>query len=327
MIINYNDLIKYTKKINCYLFYGPNEGLIEETIEKTIKPNFSKNVFFYSEIEILNNPDIFLENIFNESFFEKEKLIIIGQATDKLFNVIEKIDEKSLNQNKIIIKTGVLEKKSKLRNFFEKKENLIIVAFYEENYQSLLSMAQNFLRINKIKISNENLNFIIERSRNNRINLKNELKKIVLLSSTKKFISFEDIIKIINPSQNYQITDLTDCFLLNDKKKIFKIINENNFNDQDNLLIIKNFLFKLKRLKKIKKLLEQNKNKEDILSKIKPPIFWKDKKIVEQQLLRLSSNQISLIIKKINSLELIIKKNQLLSSSILNNFILGKSLC
>jgi len=322
MIVKYFDLKKEIKKNNnFYLLYGSNSGLIEETINSTLKPNFSKNLYYLDEKEILTNENQFKEGILNKSFFDDDKLIIINRATDKILNTIKEIIEKKIDDLKIILKSEVLEKKSKLRNFFEKNNNTIIVPFYEDNYQSLLFLAQKFIKEKKIKISSQNINFIIERSNGNRINLKNELEKISIYSLRKGSINLDEIIKLTNLAENYNISNLIDQCLAGNKKKTVKILNENNPSSEDNILIIKNFLYKLKRLKKLKENLKVNENTEMILSSYKPTIFWKDKEIIKQQLKVWTLGKIRHQIKEINELENQIKKNSQISSLTINNFI------
>ena len=322
MIVKYFNLKKEIKKnINFYLLYGPNSGLIEETINNTLKPNFSKNLYYYDENEILSNENEFKEGILNKSFFDKDKLIIINRATDKILNIIKEIIDKKIENLKIIIKSEILEKKSKLRNFFEKNNNTIVVPFYEDNYQSLLFLAQNFIKEKKIKISSQNINFIIERSKGKRINLKNELEKIAIYNLKKQSINLEEILKLTNLAENYNISDLIDQCLAGNKKKTVQILNENNPSSEENILIIKNFLYKLKRLKKLKENLKVNKNTEIILSSYKPTIFWKDKEIIKQQLNIWTLKKIKAQIKEINELENQIKKNSQISNLIVNNFI------
>ena len=210
MIIKYYELKKNLKKdVNIFLFYGPNTALIEEMIKES-KGSYSENLYNYTESEILSDKDTFIINLFNKSFFENEKLIIINHITEKILDVIKDIVEKEDHSFKIILKAGVLEKKSKLRSFFEKEKNLIITAFYEDDHQTLLNLAQNFFRENAIKISPQNINFILEKTQGSRLSLKNELKKIKNFSHSKSLIGFEDIIKLINPAENYKISELTD---------------------------------------------------------------------------------------------------------------------
>ena len=321
MIVKYFDLQKELKNINYYLLYGPNTGLIEEIIDKTLKPFFSKNIYYRDEKEILANENEFKESILNKSFFEKDKLIIINRASDKILNIIEEIIDKRPEDLKIILKSENLEKKSKLRNFFEKKKNTIITPFYEDNYQTLISLAQNFIREKKIKISSQNINLIIERSKGNRINLKNELEKIAIYSLKKETINLDDILKLTNLAENYNISTLIDQCLAGNKKKTLQILNENNPSSEENILIVKNFLYKLKRLKKLKENLEINKNTEAILSSYKPTIFWKDKEIIKQQLKIWTLKKLKNQIKEINELENQIKKNSQISNFTVNNFI------
>ncbi len=325
MIIKSFELKNYIKKkINIYLFYGQNIDLINETIDKNIKPFFSKNLYNYEEAEILSNKDSFKESLFNKSFFEQDKLIIINRVTDKLFELVEELLEKKNDDVRIILKSEILEKKSKLRNYFERNKNLIIIPFYEDNYQNLHLLAENFFKHNKIKISNQNINYILEKTKGSRINLKNELKKIKSFSQNKQSIEIEELIKITSSAENYKISELTDQCLAKNKKKTINILNENNNSIEDNILILKSFLYKLKRLKKLKKETIINKNIEQVVSSYKPPIFWKDKEIIKQQLMVWSEKEIRLLIKKINNLELTIKKNSAISNHIINNFILER---
>ena len=325
MIIKHYELKNNLKgKNNFFLLYGQNSGLIEEVIDKDLKPIFSKNIFKYDESEILTDISAFKEGLVNKSFFENDKLIIINRVSDKILDIVKEISDKKDESLKIILKSGNLEKKSKLRNFFEKSKNLIIIPFYEDTHQSLLFLAQNFFRENKIKISPQNINYIIENSKGNRINLKNELEKIKNFSQKKLSVELNEIIKLTNLAENYNISELTDQCLARNKKKTLNILNENNPSPEDNILILKNFLYKLKRLKKLKLELENKKNTDAVISSYKPPIFWKDKDTIKQQLKIWSLPQIKSLINKTNDMELLIKKNSQASNQIVNNFILEK---
>jgi len=323
MLIKLHELKTFKKKnFNYYLFFGPNIDLIEETIEKIYKPIFSKNIFNYDEEEILKNSNEFKEMIFNKSFFEDDKFIIINKATNKILEIIQEIVSSGLKDLKIIIKAGLLEKKSKLRNYFEKKDDVIATAFYEDTHQSLLLMVQNILKDKKTNISSEIINLIIEKSKGSRINIANELEKILTFNKNKKSVLLQDVLKLTNLAENYSISELVDQSLAKNVKKTIKIINENILNTEENILILRSFLSKLKRLKRLKINFEKSKNIEQTLSSSKPPIFWKDKIIIKQQLNMRSLSEIKILIKKINNLELTIKKNHQVSDQILNNFIL-----
>ena len=323
MIVKVADLSKsLSEKKKFYLLYGANEGLIEETIDNILKPKLPKNIFKYDENEITSNIEEFEENILNKSFFDNEKLIIINRGSDKILKIITDLLEKEISETVIIIKASILEKKSKLRNFFEKNLNTICTPFYEDSYQSLSLIAKKFFLENKINISTQNMNFIIERSRNNRSNLKNELEKIKSFCYEKKIIEFDEILKLTNSSENYNTSELIDQCLIRNKKKVINMLNENIPTIEDNILIVRTFLNKLKRLKKLKIEIENKKSVEQVISSFRPPIFWKDKDIIKQQLKVLSLGEIQTYIKKINNLELLIKKNSKFSYQITNGFVL-----
>ena len=324
MILKSFNLKKYLIKsnTNIFLLYGENTGLIDQTIKDIFLPIFPKSVSNYDESEILRDIENFKSTLFNKSFFENEKLIIINRGTDKILSIIEELIEKKTQDIKVIIKSNFLEKKSRLRKFFEKDENTVIIAYYEDSYQTLYQLVQNFFKEKKLSISSENINLIIDRSKTNRNNIRTELEKILIFSKNKTTVQTKDLVKLINLSENHDISELVDQCLSKNKKKTINILNENNLNTDENILILRSFLNKLKRLKKLRINLEENKNIEQVLSSFRPQIFWKDKDVIKQQLNNMSLVEINYLIKKINKLELEIKKNFLLSNQIMTNFIL-----
>ena len=313
---------KNLNKINFYLLYGNNKGFIDETINKSLKPILSKNIYNYDETEILKEPGKFEEDILNKSFFENEKLIIISRASDKIYQIIGDIVNKDVSDIAIILKSNVLEKKSKIRNFFEKNSNTVCVPFYEDNHQTLSLIAQNFFKTKQISISQENINLLIERARGDRLNLNNELEKIEFFSKNKKKIEINEILKLTNLAENFSVSELVESSLVRNKKKTLTILNENNFDPDECILILRVYLSKLKRLLKIQEQIKSTNNIDNIISSYRPPIFWKEKEIVKQQIKTLNCEDIKKLIIKTNEIELQVKRRPLISLNILTNFIL-----
>ena len=325
MIIKSFELDKINvKSSNFYLFYGENEGYKNEAIEKIFNINISKNIYRYEEKEILDNFESFFESIQSKSFFEKEKLIIISRVSDKIKNIIEEIIEKNIEDIKIVLKSEILEKKSKLRSLFEKNKNIICVPFYADSNQTLSKIINNFFREKKIIVSQEKINLLIDRCRGNRQNLRNELDKIDSFVKNKKNINIDQIMKLTNLAENYNVSELIDSYLAANFKKTINILNENNFSIEDCMLITRTLLVKSKRLYKLLLEINNNKSIEEAISSFKPPIFWKDKEIVKQQIKNWSLNRTENLIYKTNELELLIKKNSYNSINILSDFIINQ---
>ena len=221
----------------------------------------------------------------------------------------------------IVLVSGVLEKKSKLRNFFEKSNETICVPFYEDNLNTLGSLASKFFK-EKIAISQQNINLLVNRSRGDRINLYNELNKIENYLVDKTQIKLEEILKLTNLSENYDLTELVDSSLSKNQSKTLTILNENNFAGEDSILVLRIFIRKLKRLLNIQLQNLDEKNIDKSISNFKPPIFWKEKETVKQQLKIWSLNNIQKSLVEVNNLELLVKKNPTNSTNIITNFIL-----
>jgi len=309
---------------NFFLFYGKNEGLKKQIINNLLKNK--KEISSYDEREILESSNSFIENTLTKSLFENEKIILIKRATDKIFKIIEEISEKKIEDLIIIINSENLDKKSKLRAFFEKSKKYICIAVYPDNNQTLAQLTLNFFKQKKILISHQNINFIVNKCNGDRDILENELKKIEHFSKNKKEITFDDLMKLINLSENHGISELIDNCLAKNQKKTLNILNENIFTSEDCILIIRTFLNKSKRILKLCNEFENSKNIETTISSAKPPIFWKDKEIVKQQIYKWKPEKIKKLIYELFEIELIVKKNLNNSVNLVTDFILDKSI-
>ncbi len=225
----------------------------------------------------------------------------------------------------IILNASILEKKSKLRSLFEKNKKTVCVPFYEDNNQTLSGIINRFFKENKIQISQQLINLIIQRCRGDRQNLRNELEKIKSFSKNKSKINSEDLLKLTNLAENYSVSELIDSCLSKSKKRTVNILNENNYSVEDCILIIRTFLIKSKRLLKLIQETKNNKNIDNVISSFKPPIFWKDKETIRQQINNWSYDNTEILLYKINETELLIKKNSNSSLNILSNFIIEQA--
>jgi len=308
-----------------YLFYGDNEGLKEENIKNLFEKNYHDRIHRYEEKEILDSINSFFNSVLTKSFFDNDKLIIINRATDKIRTVIEDLMEKNPEDIQIILNSKNLEKKSTLRKLFEKEKSIICIPFYEDNNQTLNSIISLFFRNKKIPISQQLINVLVERSRGDRKNLNNELEKIENFSLDKKNLNIEEIIRLTNLADNYSASELVDHSLAKNTRKTITILGENNYSDEDHIIIIRTLLAKIKRLVKIYELVDKKNNIEQAISACKPPIFWKDKPLVTQQIRSWNKNILKDLIYKTNEIELLVKKNSVLAKNILADFIINNS--
>ena len=187
------------------------------------------------------------------------------------------------------------------------------------------NIANTYFKEKKIPISQETINILVARSRGDRLNLNNEIIKIENFTKNKKKINIDDILKLTNLAENYSVNELVDSCLSKNSKKTINILNENNYSTDDCILIIKTFLIKAKRLNKLKSQTKENKNIDQLITSFKPPIFWKDKEIVKEQIKNWTLKKVENLIYKINEIELLIKKNSSNSINILFDFIITQS--
>ena len=324
MIYKIFQLKKIPDKSIFYLLYGKNEGLKTECINQILERNDGK-VFNYEEKQIKDETESFYENVLSGSLFESNKVIIINRASDKIFEITQNLINRNLINIKIIINADILETRSKLRSLFEKNKDLVCIPTYPDNNETLSKLATIFFKKEDIPISQQNINIIVDKCNGDRNNLNNELNKIKSYILNKKKISAQEILRLINLTENFEVSELIDNCLAKNNNKIINILSENNYSPEDCIMILRTFLSKTKRMLKLAIELEKNKDINKTINSAKPPIFWKDKEIVKVQLNKWKTKKIKELIKNINNVELEIKKNFNNSILIVTNFILEKS--
>ena len=322
MIVKNYESKKIDIKLNkFFLLNGDNDGAKDDFIKSILKEKYI-NSEIYFENEILNNLENFYSSISTKSFFDDEKIIIIKKSTNKILNLVEEIREKNFKDLILILNADLLDKKSKLRNFFEKEKETICVAFYADTHQTLNIIANNFLRDIKLSLSQQSINLIIEKSNGSRQHLQNELEKINSLSLTNKKIEINQIMKITNLGNQNTISELIDLCLIKNKVKMIKMLNENNFTGDDSILILRSLLNKTKRLFNLSKNYQVNRNIDSLVLSYKPTIFWKEKDLVKQQIKIWSLINIKKLISQISTIEQLVKQTPLQSKNILSDFLL-----
>ena len=307
-------------KQNFFLVYGENQGQKNEII-KVIREKFKGKTENHDEIQVLNNIELFYENILNQSLFENEKIIIINRCSEKIFEIIENAIEKKISDVKIILNANALEKKSKLRNLFEKNKELIVIPTYKDTSITLIEIAKKFFHNYKISISQETINLLVNRCNGDRGHLKSELDKISVYMRDKRNINLEEIYRLTNLAENFNISELVDTSLSKNPKKTSEILNESNYKTEDGILILRTFLQKAKRLLNLYESQSNNTSFDSLINDYKPQIFWKDKPIVKKQLESWSKSKIKNLIVNINKTEIFLKKNSSTSLMLVFNFI------
>ena len=311
-------------KLNLILLYGENNGLkkdVRETIIKKFKEE-KDNIEFLSfyEDEILQNQENLYNAIFSGSLFSNKKVITINNVTDKIFKQIEKIIEKNPKNILLIILSQILEKKSKLRNLFEKQDNTICVPCYLDSEKDLENIIYKELKKNNINLSREVINLIIEKSNQDRENLKNELEKIKSFAHNKKNIEIDQIKSLINFSGEHKSDNLINECLCGNILQFKKILSELYSNTINQIFLLRILSNKIQRLLKMKESEKNYNNIDNLINSSKPSIFWKEKPIIKKQLLIWHYNDLKKTIYEINKIEMLCKKNPQISQVIAFKF-------
>ena len=307
-------------KYNLILLYGENDGL-KKDIKDLIRTNINKQdpkteyISLY-ENEVIDNKDNLYNSIFSGSLFGDKKIIIINGGTDKTVQITEDIIDKCPENIFIIILSSILEKKSKLRNFFEKNLKTLCIPCYLDEDRDLKIIAINEFKKENIKLSNESISLLIEKSNKDRLNLRNEIEKIKLFAAEKKNLELDEIKAIINFSGEHKSDILINECLCGNISQFRKILSDIYMNTVNQIFLLRILSNKIQRLLSMKELEKNYSDLENLINSSKPPVFWKEKPIMKKQLTIWDSKELKKTINEINNTELLCKKNPKISKII-----------
>ena len=295
------------------LFYGENLGLKKEIIDKIKSLNQEAEFFTYNQDELLKDKELIIKQIVNVSLFEKNKIFIINQVNDKLFEITKELLE-LIDAQKIYLLADVLDKKSKLRNLFEKSKNLNVVPCYEDNEISIRNIIN--IRLKGFNgLTPNNVNIIIDNSNLNRVKLNNELDKIILFFQNRN-IETDKLEILLNNKINESFNALKNEALMGNKSKTNKLLGETILEEEKNILYLNILNQRLNKLKEIRNISE-NKDLEASIDKLRPQIFWKDKSMFLGQARKWDQEKIQRFLEKTYQIEKKIKSNSIIDKSII----------
>ena len=293
---------------NCklFLFYGENQGLKKEFKELIKIQNKNCEILNLFQDEVVKNKHILFNEIRNKSLFDKKKIIFIDQVSEKSLDLITEIIE-DMQDEKIFLFSDILDKKSKLRSYLEKSKICGIAACYHDNEISIRKIIADKLKGFQ-GLTGQVINLIIQNTNLDRIKVNNEINKIISYFNDKK-IDSSKIDLLLNVGTNDDFNLLKDEALNGNKTRTNRLLADTIFQPETNIYYINAISQRIDKLNEINKLKNKTTNIETLISKLKPPVFWKDKPILIQQAQKWDKHKIKEAIKKTYYAELEIKSN------------------
>ena len=294
------------------IFYGENLGLKIDFKKKLKNCYKTASINLLSQDEVLKNSTDFYSSFVNQSLFSEQKIYFIDSVNDQILNLLEELEDK-IDNNKIFMFADKLEKKSKLRSYFEKSKNFGIIPCYPDNEINLRKIINNRLK-NYIGITAQHIQLLINYSNLDRVKLNNELDKIDTYFYKKK-ITETELLELLNLKENDDFTLIKDAALNGNNKQINQLLSS-TFIQDDKIIYYINVINQ--RLNKLYEILSVNdKSVEQTIDNLKPPIFWKDKNNVLEQCKKWNCKKINIVLKEIFDFEVKFKSSTDLNKNIL----------
>jgi DNA polymerase-3 subunit delta len=293
------------------LLYGENQDLIKDLNEQILikfkdEQKIQRNSF---EEDIIKNPENTINYYLNGSLFDENKnILVIKNCSDKIIETLNKI-KNNLDDNTIIINSEILLKNSKLRQFGEYDKLAICIPCYQETKLDIKTFLKQKLQINKIQLSEKQIEITINSSSLKRSKIKEVIEKINLYKNSEKITdqAIDEICTDIDLKKNEEIIDI---LLSKNEKNINEFIsNMSNYekNFIEVIIILRTFIIKILDIHKNNK----NLSIDERIERCKPPIFWKDKDRIKNILKIWNANNLEKFLRNLNVIETEFKRNDL----------------
>ena len=289
-----------------FLFYGENQGLKKEFKKNLKVQNKNQEILNFFQDEIIKNKNLLMNEVNNKSLFNEKKIIFINQVNDKILDIVDEIID-NIEDEKIFLFSDILEKKSKLRNYFEKSKSCGITACYQDNEITIRKIIMK--KLNGYQgLTSQVTNLIIENTGLDRNKVNNEIDKIISCFKDKK-IDLKKIDLLMNMRTNEDFNLLKDEALNGNKINTNRLLADTVLEVENNIYYLNSINQRINKLNEIENMKQENSNVEIVISSLKPPVFWKDKPILIEQSKKWNKGKLQTALKKTYNAELEIKSN------------------
>ena len=297
-----------------FLFYGENQGLKKEFKKNLKVQNKNQEILNFFQDEIIKNKNLLMNEVNNKSLFNEKKIIFINQVNDKILDIVDEIID-NIEDEKIFLFSDILEKKSKLRNYFEKSKSCGITACYQDNEITIRKIIMK--KLNGYQgLTSQVTNLIIENTGLDRNKVNNEIDKIISCFKDKK-IDLKKIDLLINMRTNEDFNLLKDEALNGNRIKTNRLLADTVFEAENNIYYLSSINQRINKLNEIENLKQENSNIESVISNLKPTVFWKDKPMLIEQSKKWNKDKLQSALKKTYNTEIEIKSNSSIRKDLL----------
>ena len=301
-------------KYNVFLFYGENHGLKREFRQILKTKNIKNEKLIFLQEEIIQNENILFNEISNKSLFNEKKMIFIDQVSEKFSKVIDEVINNAVDE-KVILFAENLDKKSKLRHKLEESKTCAVIPCYPDNEITIKKIILDKLKQYK-GLTPQVINFIVQNTGLDRNKVNNEIDKIKSCFID-KIIEPEKLVALLNIRMNDDFNKLRDEAINGNKINTNKLLGDTIFESENNIFYLNLINQRINKLNEIENMKKNEKNVEFLISKLRPPIFWKDKPIIIEQSKKWDRNKLKKALKKTYEIELKIKSSPAIKKDLL----------
>ena len=267
------------------LLYGPNRGLVRDrakTISSLLTDGHLDDPFLVANLDetaVKADPGVLATEAFSQALTGGAKIVRVSGATDKIVSELDDILKSNSKSNMLIVESTDLPPRSKLRSLFEKSTNAASIGCYDDDSTNLRALVIDKFRTEKISFDNEAVDALLIRLGKDRLLNLSEIEKVCLFVGSGETVSENQVRLAIGGSGGESIDDIV--YLIFDGQKVFadQALAEGLIEGYAPVQIVRRLQSHLERLLRVRSLMDHGQSIDKALSKLRPPVFFKVKKL------------------------------------------------
>lgn len=313
MKLSYREIEPFVQNPNraarVVLVYGPDHGLMKERaaqIGKSVVADLNDpfNVIVLSSEIMLEDTARLSDEANAISMMGGDRLVRVEDASDKITPLIKDYLESASDTTLIVLEAGELSPRSTLRSLCEKAKNAAALPCYVEDERDLTRLIGDTVRGAGLQIDRDASSFLAANISGDRLKARGELEKLLTYKLDDQTpISLEDVRAVTAEAGALALDDLVYAVAGNAPDKALRTYGQLMNEGVNFVPVLRAMQNHFRRLHLARALMDEGHTAKEAMSKLSPPVFFKQEAAFTAQLQRWSPAKIAEILERIMALE------------------------
>lgn len=288
-----NFIKKADEKIKAILVFGPNDGLVLDSVKRIARSicsdlNDAFRVADLSGESVLEDVGKLYAEYNGQSLMGGRRVVIVREISNQLTKEIRKMLDDSKSDNLLLMYASNFNKKSSLVQLAESSDDMACYACYEDKNADVYNM----LKVSGLTFNPDAIEFLCSRLSNDRMINMSEIEKLKTYMGEAKNVTTDIIAKVISDQSNSSAENICYAAMGGDKNSAVKLYAKYAAEGNDSVSLMKAMERHVIKLLDCAAKVEKGNSIEKVVSSLTPKLMYYREEAFKSQLRKWSRDKI-----------------------------------